>query len=169
MSPRESSRPTATDTIQIRPGDPADAERLTDLVAASKAFWGYSEQQMTLFQDELRIDAGRLMRSPAFVAWAGDVAVGICTLEENEAIRLSMEHLFVTPRSMGRGVGRALVCAAIEWARASGYTTIEIWSDPHAVGFYRTMGARRTGEAPSLIPGGELPIMMLDVGLKTNQ
>jgi hypothetical protein len=44
-------------------------------------------------------------------------------------------------------------------ARAAGFETVRIVSDPHAAGFYAKMGASHVGEVPScVIPGRLLPL-----------
>lgn len=72
--------------------------------------------------------------------------------------------LFVEPDRIGIGAGRALFEAAIDAARAEGFTTIFIDSDPDAEGFYPRMGAVRIGDAPSeSIPGRVLQRLRYDI------
>ncbi|MFM9861975.1 MAG: hypothetical protein ACKVRO_00070 [Micropepsaceae bacterium] len=52
----------------------------------------------------------------------------------------------------------------VDAARRLGSCTITIESDPGAAGFYRRMGARDAGLAPSgSIPGRFLPLLKLDL------
>lgn len=62
---------------------------------------------------------------------------------------------------MGRGVGRALLAAALGAARAAGAGNMIIVADPNAVGFYEGAGARQVGWAESRPAGRRLPRMML--------
>ena len=73
-----------------------------------------------------------------------------------------LEILFVEPAHMGRGVGRALFEWAAQAARGADATSMNIELDPTAAPFYRRMGARDAGTAPSTaIAGRELPRLIL--------
>ena len=75
-----------------------------------------------------------------------------------------LEHLYVDPAALGAGHGRRLWCHMVASARACGYKQVTIHSDPHAEGFYRTMGARRIGDVASgSIEGRRLPLMRFEV------
>jgi GNAT superfamily N-acetyltransferase len=61
----------------------------------------------------------------------------------------SLERLYVRPLARRRGVGRALISAAISAARSKGCSTMEIWSDKHfsdAHRLYRDFGADVVGD-----------------------
>jgi predicted N-acetyltransferase YhbS len=76
---------------------------------------------------------------------------------------LELEHCWVQPARVGRGIGACLVADAAAKARALGATTLRIASDPFAEGFYRRMGARRVGVVPSTPRGRTLPLLQLRV------
>ena len=107
--------------------------------------------------DPAAIDAGRV-----FVATdLADRSLGVadcCALPEPGAFDLL--HLFVDPQGLRQGVGRALFEAACIWCLAQGGTKLMILSDPNAADFYRRMGARLIGEAPSdAMPDRNLPLL----------
>ena len=58
-----------------------------------------------------------------------------------------MNKLFVEPRHIRGGVGRALLAHAVAEARQRGAERLTILADPNAVGFYERNGAVRIGEA----------------------
>ena len=60
-----------------------------------------------------------------------------------------LKALFVEPVAMGRQVGRMLLEHAKNVARAHGFTSLKVDSDPHAEGFYLKMGAVKIGKVPS--------------------
>lgn len=93
------------------------------------------------------------LASALHVLVAGTPPVGFARLEEVDG-QAHLEQLSVHPDAAGAGVGRALVEAALEWARARGYTsmTLSTFSGvPFNAPFYRSCGFM---EVPS--PGGEL-------------
>lgn len=53
--------------------------------------------------------------------------------------------LFVLPEARGRGIGAALVTAAVDEARRLGLPTLHLWTPGHAE-FYRRLGWRSLGE-----------------------
>lgn len=131
----------------IRPARADEAAALTAIAHAAKRHWGYPEAWITHWRDALTITPASLRDHAVFVAAEadGDLPCGFYALAVDGADAV-LEHLWVEPRSMGRGVGRALLHHAVATAREAGAARLEIDSDPHAEGFYRRMGARRVGE-----------------------
>jgi GNAT superfamily N-acetyltransferase len=71
---------------------------------------------------------------------------------------LDLDKLFVEPRHIRAGFGRALLDHALQEARFRGAKRLTILADPFAAPFYERNGARRIGEAPSnAIPGRLVP------------
>jgi hypothetical protein len=62
-------------------------------------------------------------------------------------------------------VGRALFEHSVEQARALGFCSLHIESDPNAEGFYERMGARRVGMNITQLDGEhrELPLLIYEV------
>jgi GNAT superfamily N-acetyltransferase len=130
------------------------------LCVRSKAHWGYDAEFMRLSWRSLQVDPAAIEDGRVFVAVdERDQPLGVvsCTfLGEG----VDLVHLFVEPRALGRGVGRALFATAVEWTRAQSRRTLLIVSDPNAVGFYRRQGAVDAGWVPSeAIPGRLLPLL----------
>jgi predicted N-acetyltransferase YhbS len=72
--------------------------------------------------------------------------------------------MWVTPAVIGTGVGKELFLDAMERAAKLDLSSVEISSDPNAVGFYRRMGARQIGETDSIVDGQlrKLPRLKID-------
>jgi GNAT superfamily N-acetyltransferase len=64
-----------------------------------------------------------------------------------------LDNLWVHPRWMAQGIGRALLRHALEAARSGGASRVRVDSDPNAEPFYLACGALRTGSVPAPIPG----------------
>ena len=84
----------------------------------------------------------------------GQIA-GVVALAPGDAPgALDLNKLFIEPRHIRSGVGRALLAHAIAEARRRGAV-----ADPNAAAFYERAGAVRIGEAPSdAVPGRLLPL-----------
>lgn len=146
----------------IRLAQRADLPALSALCLASKAHWGYDAAFMAAVADELTMTEAQL--GPGLALWDEDgtpLAVVRISVTGDEA---HLEHLFVAPEALRRGLGRRMFRWALAQARAEGARRISIDSDPFAEGFYRAMGAVLVGEVPSgSIPGRMLPLLSYDI------
>ncbi|MDT0343523.1 GNAT family N-acetyltransferase [Streptomyces litchfieldiae] len=139
--------------MRIRDARAGEAAELTALVLRSKRSWGYDDAFMAACRAELTIAPGEVAARRIVVAedtaGARDV-LGVASLE-GSAPEGRLGLLFVEPRANGRGVGSALYAHVLTTARGLGFTRLLIESDPHAVPFYRHLGARRCdGEGRAL-------------------
>ena len=89
----------------------------------------------------------------------GQIA-GVVALAPGDAPgALDLNKLFIEPRHIRSGVGRALLVPAIAEVRRRGAGRLTILADPNAAAFYEWNGAMRIGEAPSdAVPGRLLPL-----------
>lgn len=133
-------------TFMLRRAQPQHAQALTALMRVSKAHWGYTPQQMAQWEAELSLSEAEV-RDSLVVSAAGEGpdVLGFYTLSfDGDSARI--EHLFVLPAAMGRGVGKALLQHAVDAARQQGCRRIDIDADPYAEAFYVKNGARRVGD-----------------------
>lgn len=152
--------------ITIRPARAHEADALSAICFRSKAHWGYGEEFMARSRDSLTISPGFIATGRVFVAEAeGGPLFGVASVAPlAEEGTYDLVHLFVEPKAMLSGVGRLLFEVATNKARADGARRLIIQSDPHAVGFYRRLGATDAGEAPSeSIPGRMLPMLSFEL------
>lgn len=129
---------------------------MTSLTISSKAHWGYSPEQMAVFRDELTFTPASVLERRTQVLEEEGRVVAVYTLV-GQGEEIELEHLFVEPDRLGCGHGRRLFQHACSVAAAAGARVLVIKSDPHAVGFYRAMGAVEAGQIPSSIPGRTIP------------
>lgn len=144
--------------IHILRAAPDDAPLLSEIAFAAKAHWGYPPDWMAEWRTVFTIPADYLRDHEVYKAIsdaspprmerdAQDMtkAIGFYALE-GRGETLTLEHLWVLPAWIGRGVGKALFVDAVARAKASGARRLEWESDPNAEGFYLRMGAHRIGE-----------------------
>jgi GNAT superfamily N-acetyltransferase len=148
--------------VTIRPARPEEGEVLTRLVLAAKRHWGYSEDLISLWEKDLTITAEFISANSVFVADVDGRPRGVFAVRFEEP-SAELEHLWVEPGHMEKGLGRDLMLRAIEVARSGGVRSLIIVSDPHAEDFYRRMGAKRVGAVASLPEGRTLPKLVLDL------
>ena len=135
---------------------------LTELAHASKASWGYPDELLALWDADLTLDPAFVERHDVWAAVAGAKVVGFYAVTGEGSAR-EIEHLWVAPGWMGRGVGRRMLEHLVSRARAAGVVELRVVSDPHAAGFYRRMGARQVGEQASVPSGRRLPVLAIRV------
>jgi len=149
--------------IALRDAVANEAEALSQLAMRSKAHWGYDEAFLEACRDELTITPAMIAAREVRVAERGTVLQGLHRLSV-AADDACIELLYVDPAAIGSGVGRRLWDDLVLRAIAVRATRLLIEADPHAEGFYRRMGAVRTGSCPSgSIPGRMLPLLALDL------
>ena len=150
--------------MQIVRAKPQDAEALTEIAYAAKRHWGYPERWIESWRDSLTIRAEFIAANVAWCATEDARAVGFYLLT-SESDGLHLDHLWIVPSAMGRGIGRALFEHAVEEARTLGHRILKIEADPNAEGFYKRMGERRVGVTVTDVEGQrrELPLLLYEL------
>jgi ribosomal protein S18 acetylase RimI-like enzyme len=138
--------------VNIRPAHGHEAETLTAIALEAKAYWGYPAGTIESWKQELTVSTQTITSKPTFVAVIGDEIVGFYSLSPSHH-SWELDHLWVLPRFMDRGIGRALVAHSLETAARGGASSVTVDADPNAESFYLACGAGRCGEVPAPIPG----------------
>lgn len=149
--------------LSLRPARLSEAESLTGLCMRSKAVWGYDAEFMTACRAELTITEEKLVQSAVQVAELDGRVVGMARLSVT-GVDAELEALFVDPRELHAGIGRALFEWAVSVCRTRAVRTLAIEADPGAAAFYRRMGAVDAGLVPSgSIAGRFIPKLTLSI------
>lgn len=150
--------------ITVRFASPEEAPVLSALCKRSKAHWGYDAGFMALSEASLTISPAQILGGRVLAAERAGTVVGMASLEPLEAGVFDLVHLFVEPEAIESGVGSTLFEAACDLARRLSGKRLSITADPYAEAFYKQMGARRVGEAPSeAAPDRMLPVLEYDL------
>ncbi len=150
--------------MQIVRAHPSDAATLTAIALEAKRHWGYPEKWMAIWRDTLTIRPEQIEVDEVYCSTDVDEIVGFYGLHRDRDT-LRLEHLWVLPKLMRRGVGRALFEHSVERTHALGFRSLHIESDPNAEGFYLRMGARRVGMNMMQLDKQhrELPLLIYEV------
>ncbi len=138
--------------MRIRKALTIEAGALTEIADQAKKHWGYPDHWIQHWQDDLTILPQYVTNNPVFVAEDKGDLLGFYALVL-KAKKAELDHLWVAPAHIGTGVGKELFLHAMQNAAGQNISEVEISSDPNAEGFYRKMGAHRTGETVSEIDG----------------
>ncbi|HEY1792547.1 MAG TPA: GNAT family N-acetyltransferase [Opitutaceae bacterium] len=146
--------------MEIVEARPQDAQALTDIAFAAKSHWGYPAEWVRSWERVLTVTPDYVLSHPTFMAVDDGQIVGFCALQFQSG-EAGLDHMWVLPRMIGGGVGRALFARAEDHARRSGSLLLKIVSDPNSEGFYHRMGATTTGREWAHMDGQEryLPIL----------
>ena len=152
--------------MRIRDAREYEVEDLTDVMRAAKRFWGYPDEWMQAWAADLTITRDDLSTMRFRVAEQANGIAGFYALV-GSGRRVHLEHLWIRPGEMGKGIGRSLVADVLVEAARCGAEIVAIESDPNAEPFYLRMGAVRVGEVPAPMAGAAnrvLPLLELHVG-----
>jgi len=129
----------------IRPARIEEAAVLSDLCARSKALWGYDEAFMALAREALQVGVKEIAAGNVWVATTanGSIAGVVALAPGEQSDRLDLDKLFVEPRHIRGGFGRALLDHATREARRRGATRLMILAIRMPPRF--TSAAARTG------------------------
>ena len=138
----------------------SDAEEITQVALISKAYWGYSAEQIDVWTDELTVSPSIIEEQQVYVFKENDSIVGFYVLNRPIGSQVELEFLFVLPRYIGKGLGKKLLEHAIEMAKQT--TSCEVmmlYADPNAEPFYLRRGFHTIDHKESSIFGRTMPKM----------
>jgi len=151
--------------VEILPATPEQAKTLTQIAFAAKRHWDYPERWIQLWSPLLTITPELIAQHETHVAYEeDDKPIGFCAISI-ETEKASVEHLWVLPDYMGKGVGAKLFKHMLARCKELGMRILEIESDPNAQGFYEQMGAKKVGDAHSEVDGQPRILPLLAIAL----
>lgn len=150
--------------LQIHRAKPGQADELTRIALAAKAYWGYPERWLEIWKPQLTFKPEDFEEKECWVAVDNQTPMGFYTLQERDGYAW-LDDLWVLPEYIGKSVGKKLFLHAVELSRQCGHKILQLEADPHAFGFYRKMGMHKIGERHSEVDGQprSLPIMEMEL------
>jgi GNAT superfamily N-acetyltransferase len=149
--------------LLIRRATPVDAGALSAIAHDAKRYWGYPEEWIQHWQEDLTISPDFVAGNQVYLAVRETEIIGFYALMVSEH-RAQLEHMWVAPKHIGTGVGKKLFIHAMQIAAGGNISEVELSADPNAEGFYQKMGAQRIGEVTSEVLGEtrQLPRLTID-------
>jgi GNAT superfamily N-acetyltransferase len=155
----------------IRSAKCSEADILTKISFESKGYWGYPKAFFDVWTDELTISSDYIQSNDVFVVEQEGAIVGYYSIVELKddidvaGIRIDkgfwLEHMFIEPSSIGKGVGAKMFDHLRERCRSRGIIELGILADPNSRGFYEKMGCEYKAENPSTIENRTTPFLQL--------
>lgn len=126
--------------MRIRQARIEERDALEDLQRRASLANEEHREALLAHPDAIELPAGQIARGEVFVAEEDNRVAGFVALLGGE-----IDGLFVEPELWGRGIGRALVEAAVHEARRQGLS-VTVIANPAARGFYEKCGFAVEGE-----------------------
>ncbi|MFY9241958.1 MAG: GNAT family N-acetyltransferase [Polaribacter sp.] len=141
----------------------SDAKKLTEIALRSKAFWGYSSEQIKNWTADLTVSEKMIQEMIVYKCILETEIIGFYILNQPKEKTIELEFLFVLPKFMGKGIGNKLITHAFEKAISLKCNSINLLADPNAVPFYESKGFIIIDQKESAIFGRFLPVMQKDL------
>ena len=141
----------------------SDAKTLSEIAMISKAYWGYTKEQLNSWIPDLTISENMISEMFVYKFISNQEIVGFYILNQPQENYIELEFLFVHPNCIGKGVGNQLIQHAFFEAKRLNCKHITVLSDPNAADFYKSKGFYEIDKKESSISGRFLPILQKDV------
>ena len=149
VSSCDRARPRSA-ALSVRAANSADAPGVIELIGRVYREYDFVYVPEVEVPDLFRFDQHYAPpRGAFFVVRERDVVVGSAGVERLPDGSAELHRLYLDARLRGRGTGRALVEAVLDWCRAQNIGRLILWSDTRfdqAHRLYERMGFQRTGE-----------------------
>ncbi len=140
-----------------------DNEILTKITIASKAYWGYSDEQMQNWSELLTVTKNYIETNRVYKLLVDNLTVGYYSyIYLNEKV-VKLDNLFVLPNYIGRGLGKLLMNDFLYRIKNTERNEIVLDSDPNAERFYEYFGFIKIGQLETAIKDRYLSIMELKI------
>jgi len=159
--------------IRIELALPSDCIRLTTIAFAAKRHWNYPDEYFNIWRDELTVTEDYIDKNLVFMAIYDEEIIGFgsVVVVENSFFTGEvfveagywLDHLFIDPCFLSRGIGTKLLDYTRRLCSEKGVSKLLIFTDPHATGFYEKSGAVFLYDSLTSIPGRKIPVYWLSL------
>ena len=136
---------------------------LSQITHESKAFWGYSKDQLDIWKTELRITPEYIVANETIKLIVNAEAVGYYSFFRINKNQLKLDNLFLLPNFISQGFGKILLQDFLKRANQLNVGSVILEADPNAENFYKYFGFKTYDLKKSSIEGRFLPLMQIDL------
>ena|SRR6218665_2667319 len=140
-----------------------DNEILTSITKKSKAYWGYSAEQIQKWDKNLTISQDYIRENNVFKLVDNDLIMGYYSYVFKDEKVIELDNLFILPEYIGKGFGKYLVFDFLNRIKEEKIERIILNSEPNAEEFYAKMGFVKIGEFETSIKNRFMPIMEMKI------
>lgn len=135
-----------------------DAVLLSETALASKKFWGYTDDLLDLWREDLEISSDYIAQNKTVKVYADGTFIGFYALKSADESQVELDHLWLKPEKINKGYGRLLFNHLLHQLATEGFDRMTLVAEPHAIGFYQKMGGSVISKFESKIKGRFLDI-----------
>ncbi len=134
-----------------------DLPVLNEISMQSKSFWGYPEDWLNSWEDDLTVRKEHVEKHQTFKLTLNGQIIGFSVLQ-NSGKEVEITHFWMIPKYIGWGYGKYLLEESLKRGVQSP-CKIKVESDPNAEGFYKKFGFQTVSKVESYPKGRYLPVM----------
>ncbi|MDR6845834.1 GNAT family N-acetyltransferase [Flavobacterium granuli] len=149
--------------MEIKEASTNDNEVLTEITKKSKAYWGYSEEQILKWSDNLTISKDYIENNFVFKLVNNNEIVGYYSFIIKEEKNIILDNLFILPEYIGKGFGKYLMIDFLNRMKNKNFEKITLDAEPNAENFYIKIGFKKIGEFETSIKDRFMPIMEMNL------
>lgn len=144
--------------LQVTPATTEDIPTLNKISIASKKHWGYPNEWIEHWRDDLALTPKDFEESVVLNAVLENRIIGFCVMGETAEV-YEVFHLWLDPAYIGKGYGKTLLAQSLAKVVVKPKDII-VEADPYAEAFYAKMGFVTYSKVASSYPEGRvLPVM----------
>ncbi|MEM9337795.1 MAG: GNAT family N-acetyltransferase [Bacteroidota bacterium] len=147
--------------LTIEKASASNAHELTHLTRRSKAYWGYSKEQIEKWHKDLLISEEYLLNHHVYVVKENEQTIGYYSFQYLSKSAIRLDNIFIEPDYIGKGIGKQLMNDFLKRIKALTVQTVTLDAEPNAAGFYQKFGFKTISKKQSSIPGRHIPVMEL--------
>lgn len=140
-----------------------DAQFLTKVAIQSKKVWGYSEEHISLWKDDLKISEDYILQNKVMKVFDNNIFIGFFALKFEKNQSPEIDHLWLQPEFLRKNYGRSIFKFITEFISEKGFSKTTLVAEPNAKGFYEKLGGKVIGEFESKISGRFLEIFEFQI------
>lgn len=154
-------------TIEL--ANKSDHKILTIITKKSKSYWGYSEEQIKIWSDQLTITESYIETNAVYKLVVDKTTIGYYSYFHENEKTIRLDSLFVLPKCIGKGFGQILMVDFLNRLHSLEIDKVILDSEPNAESFYAKFGFIKVGAIETSIKNRFLPIMELILNEKNEK
>lgn len=147
--------------MTILKASPSDHEILTEITKKSKAYWGYSNEQIENWSQFLTVSKEYIETNSVYNLVIDHQIIGYYSFFHESENTIKLDNLFVLPDFIGKGFGKVLMNDFLIRLQDIQAEKVVLNSEPNAEEFYSKFGFVKVGQIETSIKDRYLPIMEL--------
>ncbi|MBF4464485.1 GNAT family N-acetyltransferase [Flavobacterium sp. LC2016-12] len=141
----------------------SDHQILTDITKKSKAYWGYSDEQIEKWSQFLTVTPVYIDANGVYKLIIEKKLAGYYSFLYEDEKTVKLDNLFILPEYIGKGFGKILMRHFLLEVEKTSVNKIILDSEPNAELFYTKLGFVKTGQIETSIKDRFMPIMELNI------